>query len=385
MLAALILASFSSVDVHPNPPTQPYVELDTMCMASSLEGWAELVHGEIGRTLRVVEGRRLTMPKVILAPLGSTPESEAQYTERVVTPRHPFRDVLLSWNVGCPKGCGFVVELRVGREQGDEWSPWMFAGEWGDVPTIERTLACEGGRIEAGRFHGTRTFDRARVRMRAFAAGEGIGHELLVERRTLCFSDPSLLVDPAIEWSAFMNCSPTAWPKLVFDRRIDVPFRSRSSEKADIVARMSNPAALGMVLAIRGVDRPTSEIAALLRDARNDSYDDSSRIIQTAYSLGVPGYSTRFTNWDEVERMLAVGQPIVCRLTVKKTELHGAPYKSVESHAIVLTGLRSGGDCLVSDPAAADEKHGELVYARSEMQTVWLDRGGLAFVLEARP
>jgi hypothetical protein len=39
----------------------------------------------------------------------------------------------------------------------------------------------------------------------------------------------------------------------------------------------------------------------------------------------------------------------------------------------------------VNDPAAKDAKAGQAVYARADMQKVWLDRGGTAYVLLPKP
>ena len=39
---------------------------------------------------------------------------------------------------------------------------------------------------------------------------------------------------------------------------------------------------------------------------------------------------------------------------------------------------------VVGDPAVSDPLKGKLVYKRADMQTVWLDRGGTAYVLTGK-
>jgi hypothetical protein len=40
---------------------------------------------------------------------------------------------------------------------------------------------------------------------------------------------------------------------------------------------------------------------------------------------------------------------------------------------------------LVNDPAAANAQAGQLAYSREDLDRVWLQKGGVAYVLEAVP
>ena len=140
-----------------------------------------------------------------------------------------------------------------------------------------------------------------------------------------------------------------------------------------------------MVLAYRGVDVPTAEVARVCYDAEHALYGNWTRAIQGAFTLGVPGYLTRFGGWRDVERTLARGEPLVISIGVKKGQLTGAPYESTSGHLLVLRGFDKNGDGLVNDPAAVDAKRGRCTYKRSELETCWLARGGTAYVLLPRP
>ena len=139
-----------------------------------------------------------------------------------------------------------------------------------------------------------------------------------------------------------------------------------------------------MVLAYRGVDRTTREVAELVYDKPHDIFGNWTRAVQAAFTLGVPGYLGRFWDWDEVKQTIAHDQPLVVSIGVKNGELTGAAYHETSGHLIVLCGFDKNGDCLVNDPAAKDAEHGQLTYKRSELQKCWMERGGTAYVLLPR-
>jgi hypothetical protein len=137
-----------------------------------------------------------------------------------------------------------------------------------------------------------------------------------------------------------------------------------------------------MVLAYRGVERPTAEVAATLYDERHDIYGNWTRAIQGAFELGVPGYLRRFSRMSEVEETVASGQPLVVSVRVEEGELPGAPYEKTSGHLFVIVGFDERGDVIVNDPAATPpEEDVRRVYARREVERVWLRKNGVAYVL----
>jgi hypothetical protein len=136
-----------------------------------------------------------------------------------------------------------------------------------------------------------------------------------------------------------------------------------------------------MVLEYRGVRRPTREVARRVYDPIHEIYGNWPRNVQAAYTLGVPGYLTRFREWREVEAAIARGQPLVASIRAGKGQLRDAPYPSTDGHLLVIVGFDADGRVLVNDPAASSPEGVPRAYPRSEMEGVWLRHGGTAYVL----
>ncbi len=296
------------------------------------------------------------------------PAAESICTSPPQRGAHPFRELLVSWNVDAPPVTAFVVELRVGEKGEEAWSEWMHLGDWGEAPSTPRTVVCDGGKVDVDFFVGERPFAVAQVRVRANA--REAAQRVVVRHLTLCFSDRERDMTPI---------EAPARPTRV--KPLDVPFRSQKVEKPDISGRICSPTSLAMVLAYRGVARPTTEVCERAYDAANDIYGNWPRNVQAAYSLGVPGYLTRFCDWTAVEREIEAGNPLILSIAAKKGQLTGAPYQQTSGHLLVLRGFDERGDCVVNDPAAPDTERGQLTYKRAELEEVWMRRGGVTYVL----
>ncbi len=313
--------------------------------------------------------------------LNCAPGDDAACESAPIDAAFKFNEVLLSWNIDIPADAGFVVELAVGRRIDDSWSPWLHVGDWGDVPdATARTMRFDGGRIDIDCFVSERRFDRLRYRIRASTRAAG-GRTLLVRRVDACYSDLTGLPD---SWTppdlAPRRGSP---PAHLWKRRLDVPFRSQRTERPELAGRICSPTSVGMVLEHRGLAWPTLKIAELCHDPVHDLYGIWPRNIQAAFVAGAPGYVTRFSDWSEVERSIADGQPLVISIRVNRPGLiHNSPYKTTDGHLIVLCGFDASGDVCVNDPAVSDPQRGRLVYRRSELEEAWFGgSGGVAYVL----
>ncbi len=318
----------------------------------------------------------------------------ASYESAPVDADHPFNEVLPSWNIDVPAGASFIVELRVGRQADGSWSPYLHAGDWGEVGLAERRLtratgAFEGSHVDVDYFRSKERFDRVQYRVRAVGREPGEppppGAGVSIERFALCLSDTSGLPDPAAD-SLPPPAERTApsLPPESWQRRLPVPYRSQKSERPDIAAHICSPTSTAMVMAFRGADRPTLEVAQRVYDPAHGIFGVWPRAVQTAYSFGVPGYVARFSEWGEVERQIAAGQPLIISIRTAEGDLKGAPYPSTDGHLLVLSGFDAAGNALVNDPAASTGQNGLLAYARSDLERVWLRRGGTSYVLLPR-
>jgi hypothetical protein len=313
-------------------------------------------------------------------PHGGWPEAEtptSSEARRVLLPIDlpvctPFNEALVSWNVDTPAGTGFTVEIRVGRSDRDSWAPFLELGEWGETPpTRTRVVEWEGGKVDVDYFRSKKRFDRLQVRVSLFAKDDDSELPRL-DRIALTTTDTTAFTNP--RRSSERRDGPADW-----QRRVGVPFRSQR-DVANIGSRICSPTSVSMVMEYCGVDRPTAQVAAVAYDRRHDIYGNWPRAVQAAYSMGVPGRLARFDRWESVERLIARGCPLVISVRVKDGELVGAPYKSTSGHLLVLCGFDEDDGVAVNDPAAPSATSGATTYAREDLETVWMRRGGTAYV-----
>ncbi len=283
-----------------------------------------------------------------------------------------FTEALVSWNIDSERAEAAVVQLRVGRA--GFWSPWLVVGTWGGgVSGVDVVRDFDGpdaeGRIDVDYFRSDRPFDRWQARVIA-APADGRFTEPPVTRMTVCLTGAAAAGAGA--------AAPPAEPV-----RLDVPFRNQETDDPSLLGRLCSPASVAMGLAYHGISCETQDVAELAYDEAFDLYGNWPRAVQTAYTLGTPGYVTRFNNWAEVERVLRRGLPVIASIDAKDGELTDAPYATTSGgHLIVITGWDDAGGVFVNDPAVSDAAEGQRVYRRDELTRVWLERTkGTAYVL----
>lgn len=314
-----------------------------------------------------------------------------------------FTEFFASWNVVTPPGTAFGCEVRVAQREpkrdGDEFddakevlveSPWLWLGDWGTLPELERITKFDGGRVDVDVLETSAVWRTWTLRLRAFRTNASSTEPVRIERIDATIADRRVTHDAALlETARYWHSEhigvmamPEAPPNAV--ARIPVPFRSQRAEADEIAGRICSPTSVAMVLAHRGVDVPTRVVAERAYDRAHEMYGNWPRAVQTAFSYGVPGYLTRCATWSEAEWHLRAGIPLVISIAAKKGELTGAPYAQTNGHLLVLCGFDPYGDALVNDPAAKDAEHGVTKYARAELERCWMGHGGVAYVLLPR-
>jgi hypothetical protein len=299
------------------------------------------------------------------------------YESGTISPSFKFNEVLVSWNINAPASGSYRVSLRVGRSFDNSWTPYLLVGEAGDWPASDpRITACDSGRIDVDYFRSDQRFDRLAYRVEvksdspettptmnliAICASDITGIPTAVAPRLLVYDSP-----PAPAWQ----------------RILPVPFRNQITDKPELAGRICSPTAVAMVMAYRGVDVPVGEVADACHDPVHDLYGNWPCNIQGAYSLGVPGYLTRFATWDEVRHAIANDQPLVISIAAHDQDaLTGAGY-TPGNHLLVLTGFDGPDRVTVNDPAFESAELGQRTYLCEDLEQVWLrNTGGLAYVL----
>ncbi len=342
-------------------------------------------------------------------PDGSGPLSHV-YLGPVITATVSFDELLLSWNITTPPGTSAAIELRVMAGPTGEWSPWLFMGDWPGQPPapptiIKPTTSFAGAKIDVDYFvaaSGGR-FNKSQYRVLVFSqVAPQLPSPVSISRITSCAMDTALadahwVRQAALAKTTFVRGYPIPINDLASTARtaaaplstkpprysIAVPTRSQRTQKPEIAGRICSPTSVSMVLAAYGQNQSVLDVANLAFDTRHDLYGNWPRNVQTAYSLGVPGYLTRVASWREVEDLLALNWPVVISIQTKPGELRGSPYKETDGHLIVIRGIDANGNIMVNDPAVEDPTKAALTYFRDDLTTVWLKRTlGTAYVLQ---
>lgn len=311
-----------------------------------------------------------------------------------------FDQAIVSWNIAPSPNDAVGIELRVGPVPGaageagaDSWSPWLSMGEVrgegadraGAFPTarVTRFVLRSGqvaGKVDVDYFVSQSLFSRAQVRVfvinRADAPDTAPVETPRVAGLWICMTDSARVKSHDVQLPAAEHPAQAI--------TIAVPFRSQRTPDPSLAGRLCSPTSVAMVLAYRGVDRTVLDVAMRGYDDMHDVFGNWPRCVQAAFSLGVPGYVTRFNSWDEVARTLQAGTPIIASVTSYAGELRNAPYSATgPGHLIVITGLDAQGGVLVNDPAGSDSGAGQRTYRAEDLTSVWLRRKqGTAYVLE---
>ena len=93
------------------------------------------------------------------------------------------------------------------------------------------------------------------------------------------------------------------------------------------------------------------------------------------------GRLERMATWYDVERALRAGHPFAISIRAEEGELANAPYPRTSGHLLVVCGLLADGGVAVRDPAASPPSEVPRTYTRADLQRVWLERNGVAYVL----
>jgi len=324
-------------------------------------------------------------PGVVLQPAspaggGCGPRRVGTHTSRIIRPPFAINEFVPSCNIDVPPGCGYTVEVRVGRAAEGMWTPFYYLGSWGEAPAPGSRLTGDAhGVIDVDYFRSRQVFDLIQYRVRLHSSSADVVPAL--RRFSLAVSNTTQDADLAARFRRPVDPGPpSGWM-----RRLPVPFRSQKIEPRELRGRICSPTSVAMVLEYFGIDRPTVEVAGVIYDPEYRLYGNWGRAVQGAYTFGVPGYLQRFGGWDEVRVHIARGRPVIASIRADEGELIGAPYRSTDGHLIVVVGFDEAGNVHVNDPSGDDPAEGVVTYPREGMEKAWFGRGGLGYVLLGTP
>jgi hypothetical protein len=220
-----------------------------------------------------------------------------------------------------------------------------------------------------------RPADAYQVRVSFYAFGLDDTVNPTVRRLAVCYSG---VVADAEERARLVT--PVVAMPADFARDLPVPFRAQGNAAKPLRPEICSPTSVSMVMQYHGFDRPTEENALAIYDSEYDLFGNWQRAVAWAGQNGFDAWLQRFRTWDQVKATIANGQPIVASIRFKKGQCPSFVLKETAGHLIVIRGVTRDGDLIVNDPASRDRGHG-AVYKASEMQTAWIDHGGVGYVI----
>jgi hypothetical protein len=286
-----------------------------------------------------------------------------------------IREIIPSWNVETPPGCGILVELRLSRE-GEHWSPWLSIGNWGHHAIGGKgEKKNEWGEVKVDYVTVKRDAAFAQFRLTLWTKDDT--KSPLARLVTLALSDQEGDLDIPLRKPLSSHFSPGPL-------NLKVPYRSQRREDPSIAGDICSTTSVSMVMEYWGVKRTTQAMANIIYEPETKLYGIWWRAVQAASQFGLTGWVRYFRNWEEVYGELTAGHPVIACISFDEGALSGSPTSCSEGHVIVVRGFDGKGNPLCNDPAGIDERDGVIVYNREELARAWFDKGGVGYLILPR-
>jgi hypothetical protein len=287
-----------------------------------------------------------------------------------------FREAIPSWNIQCPKSCGYTVELRISGE-GKKWSPWFFIGSWGTFNKKPREPDSSWGAVKVDYFVALRDASFIQFRVNLFSR-EGKETPLL-SLFTLALSSERGDQNNALRRPMEKKLPPELWRK-----HLNVPYRSQLEEEKSIAGHICSPTSVSMVMEYWGISRTTAHVAQDIYDSGHKMYGIWWRAVEEASQFGLEGWVQYFRNWEDVRAWIAKDQPVIACISFESGALCGSMNDASEGHVIVIVGFDENGDPICNDPAGTSSDDGIVVYDQEELARAWFDKGGVGYIIAPR-
>jgi hypothetical protein len=155
---------------------------------------------------------------------------------------------------------------------------------------------------------------------------------------------------------------------------LDVPPRAQKDveEETHIGGIVCSPTSVSMALEYHGSVHRTIDVCRAVIDGESKVYGNwpcnaaaAARLLPGAWSAVV-----KMAGFDELEREIAAGRPVVLSHRWEKEDLSDPPIPRSSGHLILVVGFTADGDVVVNDPAARAAEV-RRVYRRRELFHTW--------------
>jgi hypothetical protein len=271
--------------------------------------------------------------------------------------QEPFTALVGSWHIETPPGTVATPAVRV--RVGGRLSPWYALARWGQGTHPETGESLPHSLPVQRDGPGPAWVDIDTLRLKPGLAADGF--QLRVTLRGSGTAVPHVHRLAATTYQRGQAVGSAARAAARTAVRLAVPERSQQVEDPSIAGLICSPTSVGMVLAYYGVDRPTAEVAAGVRD-QSGAEIYGNWPFNTAYAAthGLEATVRHFPDLDAVEAELRAGHPVILSVRWQAGELPEAPIPQTKGHLIVATGVDEHGDFLVNDPAS-DPRRGQPI------------------------
>ncbi|GAB1646367.1 C39 family peptidase [Krasilnikovia sp. MM14-A1259] len=327
---------------------------------------------------------------------GTTVYDYAVWTSPWAYPGFVASQAVASWNAVTPDGTWIEAELR-GVTAAGACTTWYVLGRWAaDDLTFLRT-SVPGQRDD----HGSVDVD-------TFVANEGTGLvawqlRIILHRRSGTAQSPTVrsagvMVSRLPAPAAY----PTSTPMTALHTALPVPAYSQETHAGQYPQwdnggeAWCSPTSTSMVVAYWGAGPTPADYAWVdpsyadpwIDHAARHTYDNTytgcgNWPFNTAYAarFGLNAFVTRMRSFQEAERFIAAGVPVIVSASFTKDEVPGADY-ATNGHLMVIVGFTGDGDPVLNDPCAADNAGVRKVFGRAQFETAWRNSsGGIVYVI----
>jgi hypothetical protein len=286
-----------------------------------------------------------------------------------LVPDRPFTEAIVSWEASAPEGTW--IEMRARARVGERWTRDYVMGIWSESPmraSVDEQKDADGD-VATDTLVLTKPATALQLSVTLVSARPGQSPRLRGLHAVVSAREPP--PDP-------LQPDRRAW-----GIDLGVPPRSQMlyPHGGEVWCSATSTA---MVLDYWGIRVHVPEAAAQIYDWMYDGTGNWP--FNTAFAAVRAGpaletFVTRLYQVEQLERLIAIGLPIVASVSFGKNEIKNAPIASTDGHLIVVRGFAVNGDVIVNDPAAPWDDLVHLTYNRQAFDRAWSRSGRMIYLM----